>query len=384
MQHSTWRAVGTTAATLAAAMGVGRFAFTPILPLMVSGAGLTAASGAELATINLVGYLVGAVIGIIAPRLTRSRLALRAVLIVLVLSLALMPVTHAFALWAVLRFVTGVASAVLFVIAVASLQSQLRGQGAHLIGWGFGGVGAGIAISGALVLVLREFTNWASAWIAVAALAAVLGFFGWFLVPERVPGVQVADARAGRAERTGQSFAWAAVSYGLEGVGYIIAGTFLVAAIDENASGWVGDGAWVVVGLAAVPSTVLWGRLSARFTRPSLLVVALLVQAIGVALPALVPGIAPALVSAVLFGGTFIGITSLALGIGNELGFPRAIAVMTTGYSVGQIAGPIIVTPLVGGGYSVALLLAAAVLLVGAATALVLRLGYPRRLAVAR
>jgi hypothetical protein len=80
------------------------------------------------------------------------------------------------------------------------------------------------------------------------------------------------------------------VSYTLEGIGYIIAGTFLVAAIKQNSSGWLGTGAWLFVGLAAVPSAALWAWLCARWSHPTLLAGALLLQAFGIALPAIAPG----------------------------------------------------------------------------------------------
>ncbi len=78
----------------------------------------------------------------------------------------------------------------------------------------------------------------------------------------------------------------------------------------------------------------------------TLLLVALLIQAVGIALPAVIDNVGPALISAVLFGATFLGIGSIALGIGAHLQFPRAVALLTTGYSVGQILGPLVATPL--------------------------------------
>jgi MFS family permease len=100
------------------------------------------------------------------------------------------------------------------------------------------------------------------------------------------------------------------------------------------------------------------------------LVAALAVQAVGIALPALVNTTAAALIAVVLFGGTFIGIAATALNIGTDLGFPRAAATLTAGYSAGQIIGPLIATPLLHNGYHDALLLAAAVVALAALTAL--------------
>lgn len=77
-----------------------------------------------------------------------------------------------------------------------------------------------------------------------------------------------------------------------------------------------------------------------RSSRPALLFAALVVQAIGIALPALFGGVVPAIISAVLFGATFLGIGTIALAIGAHLQFPRAVALLTTGYSVGQILAP--------------------------------------------
>jgi MFS family permease len=380
---SPWRHVLAAAAALAAAMGVGRFVYTPILPLMHAQAGLSASAGASLATANYVGYLVGALAGIGVPRLVRSRAVFRSSLILLIASLVAMPLTHAVAAWWALRLLAGVASALVFVIAASSLLSHLRGHPAHLPGWGFGGVGAGIALSGVVVLILRSAGDWRSAWWASAALAAVLAIGSWTLRPEPSPlpiAASARDARPASRPRTHRWFSALFACYSLEGVGYIIAGTFLVAAIEQTSPGWIGSGAWVLVGLAAVPSSAFWAWLSRRWARPDLLLAALVVQAVGIALPAVIGGVAAALISAVLFGATFLGIATIALAAGAHLQFPRSVALLTVGYSVGQILGPLVVTPLLHHGYHLALLLAAVVILAAAAAAVVLRIGFPQLL----
>ncbi|WP_431968357.1 YbfB/YjiJ family MFS transporter [Actinacidiphila sp. bgisy160] len=361
-------------------MGVGRFVYTPILPLMHAQARLTAGAGAHLATANYIGYLAGALAGTFLPRLTRSAAVLRGSLLLLVASLAAMPLSQSTEVWLVLRLVAGAVSATVFVIAVSALLGRLREHPAHLTGWGLGGVGAGIALSGLLVLVLRGFAGWRAAWWASAALAALLSVAAWTMRTEAAPAAPPGARRQTAAPRTHRWFGALFASYTLEGVGYIIAGTFLVAAIDQGSPGRLGTGAWVLAGLAAVPSAALWAWLGRRWSRPDVLLAALVVQAVGIALPALVAGPAAALASAFLFGATFIGVSTVALAAGTHLRFPRAVALLTAGYSVGQILGPLAVAPLLRHGYQQALVLAALVVLAAAAAAFVLRVGFPHRM----
>ena len=370
--QAPWTLVLQAAAALAASMGIGRFAYTPILPLMHAQAGLSAQSGSALATANYVGYLAGALLGIAVPAVTRSVLTLRAALVLVVATLALMGATENHAAWLALRLAAGIASALVFMIAVSALLTGLRGPRQHLSGWGFGGVGAGIALSGVVVLAAG---TWRTAWLASAGFALLLTVAAWPLRPGERP---VPPRTADGPPPARRWFAVLLTSYSLEGVGYIIAGTFLVAAISENSPAWAGSGAWVLAGLAAVPASAVWAHLSRRWRRSTLLCAALLVQAAGIALPALVSGVVPALLSAVLFGATFLGVASMALALGVQLRYPRAVALLTTGYGLGQILGPFAVTPLLHHGYHLALLIAAGVVLAAALAAAVLRMG-PRQ-----
>ncbi len=368
MQHHH-KHIARSAAALAAAMGIGRFVYTPILPLMTTQAGITAHTAATLATANYVGYLAGALAGSVWPRLARSVAVCRVSLLVLVGSLAVIPWATTTIEWISLRTLAGLTSALVFVIAVNTLLEHLHGRPAHLAGWGLGGVGGGIALSAVLVLASGE---WKLAWWTSAAAAAVLTVVAWTMhpAPEKA-GTPQTGVRQRVPHRT---FTLLATSYTLEGIGYIIAGTFLVAAVAQGAPHWLGGGTWLVVGLATVPSAALWAALSARWSHPGLLVVALCVQAAGIAAAAFFGGVAAALVGAVLFGGTFIGVSTLALAAGRLLRYPRAVALLTAGYSVGQIVGPMVVGPLLHDGYRPALLVAAVVVLAAALVAGLMRI----------
>src|SRR3954470_15662117 len=376
--NANWAHVVRGAAALGAAMGIGRFAYTPILPLMTAQANLTPQLAGNLATANYVGYLAGALAGTASSRLTRSAMALKASLVVLVATLAAMPfASNAFG-WLSLRAVAGFTSAVVFVIAVNSMLDHLGDHSPHLPGWGFGGVGVGIALSAVLVLAQPD-AGWQSAWWIAAVSAAVLSVFAWTMSGSRsgADDSAVVPAPPRPRARFDRRFAVLFASYTLEGIGYIVAGTFLVAAIKATSSGWLGDGAWLFVGLAAAPSAALWAWLGARWSHPKLIVVALTLQAIGIALPAVAGGATAALVGAVLFGGTFIGVSTMTLAAGRLLKFPGAVALLTAGYSAGQIIGPVAVGPLLHHGFQYALFAAALTVVAAAVAAALLRIPQP-------
>ena len=372
MPKSAWLSIARAAAALAAAMGIGRFAYTPILPLMTGHAGLTAQAAGQLATANYVGYLIGAVGAAVSPRLARSVVVCRASLVILVATLAAMTLSTNVIEWGALRLVAGIASALVFVIAVNTLMDH--GHRAHHAGWAFSGVGIGIALSAALPAT----KDWHVAWWAAAGLAALLSALAWHLHPGT--SGDTTKAPAGQQGSARGPLALLMASYSLEGVGYIIAGTFLVAAVAQQAPGGLGSAVWLLVGLAAAPSAALWARFTGRFSYAALLVAALLLQAAGIAWAGTGNSVA-ALAGAVLFGGTFIGISTLALAAGRALQFPGAVALLTTGYSVGQIVGPVAVAPLLHNGFQQALLAGAAVVLLAALASLLMWISgrQPRR-----
>src|SRR5438309_12014466 len=94
---------------LAVAMGIGRFAFTPILPMMQEDAGLSIAEGGWLASANYLGYLLGA-LSVVAVRIRAAR-AIRGGLVTIGLATLGMGLQDSFAIWIALRALAGIASA---------------------------------------------------------------------------------------------------------------------------------------------------------------------------------------------------------------------------------------------------------------------------------
>src|SRR5690349_11124040 len=356
-------------AALAVAMGIGRFAFTPILPMMQQDSGLSVSDGGWLASANYLGYLIGA---LSALRLRVGATAvIRTGLAIIGLSTLAMALHDGFLLWALLRTVAGVASAwvLIFVSAWALERLSLLGR-PDLGGVVYAGVGAGLVIAGAVCLVAMNLhASSAAAWTSLglaslAATAIVWGSFG-------SGGAAAADAReAGEGRRAGVDFWRLVLCYGAYGFGYIIPGTFLPVMAKEIVSdpalfGW----AWPAFGVAAVASTLLARR--ARGPLRRLWAASHLVMGAGVIVPLVLPGLAGIIVAALCVGGTFVVITQVGLQEARAVAGGRArslIAAMTSAFALGQILGPLAVAALVRatGGFAAALVFAAALLALSA------------------
>lgn len=327
---------------MGAAMGVGRFVYTPILPPMVEALGLTKAQAGFIASANFLGYLVGAILA--ALRLPGTRRSwLLASLAITAICLFGMGLSTGMSAFLGLRFVAGVASAFALIFSSALVIDRLAATGnGALSAIHFAGVGVGIAVSAATVaLLLQAGAAWTMLWFASAALAAAGGLAVVRLVPP--------DERTGRAPpapaelRLSADFVALLLAYGLFGFGYVITATFIVDMVRGTATlAHLEPYVWVLFGLSAVPSVALWTELGRRWGILRLLAVACLVEAAGVAASALWLHPASILISAVFVGGTFVGITALGLiATRSGDGDPRSrIALMTASFSFGQILGP--------------------------------------------
>jgi MFS family permease len=353
------------------AMGIGRFAFTPILPLMQRDLGMSNTVAGWLAGLNYLGYLAGAILCTIAPPLLRSRVLGGGALLLSLGTTACMGLTLSPFWWGGLRLAGGVASAMLFIVISAEVGESLtrRGYG-HWFGALYGGIGLGIAFSGLMIPQLDKVGGWSTAWTGIGGFAIICAITGMALgrTHDYAPPLAGEDTtRSG-----GLHSLWLlAAAYFLEGLGYIVTATFLVAIIAMTPGlEAFAPYSWVAVGLAAVPSTMLWPYLARRIGNQSALLAAYALQIAGILVSRHATTIVEVLFAAVSFGGTFLGIVALTLAEGNlRMGKEgrRAAAFLTASFSVGQMLGPVIAGMLADrqDGFALPLLLAAASVTLG-------------------
>ncbi|MBV8613563.1 MAG: YbfB/YjiJ family MFS transporter [Acetobacteraceae bacterium] len=328
---------------LAVALGIGRFVYTPILPSMIEGLGLSKSTAGLIASANFAGYLAGALFA--AGRVPGSRRAwLLGALLASALSTGAMGCTGAVPAFLALRFVGGVASALALILASALvLEALAEADRPGLSSVLFAGVGVGIALSAAIVAaLLAGQAGWRAPWLASGALSLL----GVLAVAALVPSDRPAPSSrpGGDTARTGTALVRLVAAYGLFGFGYVITATFIVAMVRADATLRPFEPVvWVAFGLAAAPSVAAWGRVAARLGLPRAYAAACLVEAGGVLASVAWRGPAGVLVAAVLVGGTFMGLT--ALGLVRARGLARGdarrlIALMTSAFGLGQIVGP--------------------------------------------
>lgn len=356
-------------AALAVAMGIGRFAFTPILPMMQQDSGLSLAAGSWLASANYAGYLAGALFA-------RGRLSPRAVIRGALLAIALvtfaMGLASSLAAWLLLRFAAGVASAWALVHVSAWCLEHFATRGKlRLDGVLFAGVGAGSAVAGLLCLMfMRLGGSAAQAWFALGILSLVIALAVWPVLGATTIAKAITASPA-RYRWTPEAVRLVAC-YGAYGFGYIIPATFVpvmakALVADPRVFGW----AWPIFGATAAVSTLLAARLRGRVSDRQVWRASAAAMALGVASPVFVPGAAGIALAAILVGGTFVVITMAAMQEARRLAGAQAaplMAALTAAFAFGQIVGPLSVPLLVAhGGFATALLAAAALLALSAA-----------------
>lgn len=367
---SVRRTVWTGLAGLAAAMGIGRFAFTPLLPLMQAD-GLLLAQGAWLAGANYLGYLVGA-LACIAGSPAPARAA-RGGLAAVALSTLGMAAGPSFVAALLLRFVAGVASAFVLVgISAWALAALAARQRTDAAGGVYAGVGAGMVAAGLAALGVALAGGTASTgWALLGMVAAAVTAWSWRSLGSAPAAT---GARASSAPRLPKSALALVACYGAFGFGYILPATFLPAmarelVADPAVFGWT----WPIFGAAAALSTWSAGALLRRMSPRALWAASQLVMAVGVLLPAAAPrSLAALAASAVCIGGTFMVATMAGLQEARRVAgaaAPRLMAAMTAAFGTGQIAGPL----LIGAGASTWLPAAAAALLLLSSGVLLMR-----------
>jgi MFS family permease len=388
---------------LAVAMGIGRFAFTPLLPIMMAEGSVTLPGASLLASANYFGYLLGAVActfqpwlwtrlgwapAVNGPALVRIGLAATGILTAAM-------AWHSPEGWVLWRFAAGLASAVVFLYTSGWCLEQLARRGLPNMGaLMYVGPGLGIVLSG---LAASAMVAWhapaALGWLVFGVLALILSACVWSVfdarhsVPATASGPADGGATSAPMNASAGQMALLTIAYGVAGIGYIITATFLpvIARLALPGSHWL-DLFWPLFGLGVMIGALVASRLRGPGDLRLRLAACYAIQAVGVAASLVSPTLAGFAIGSLLLGLPFTAITFFALQEARRIKPQHATSLMgllTAMWGLGQILGPPLAAALVAHSRSIAegfdrsLWIATGALLAGMALYLLLARLYP-------
>lgn len=353
-------------------MGIGRFAYTPMMPIMFDQAGLTSVLAGWLATINYMGYMLGALTATLLGDLVIKDKLYRLGLILTLITTLLMGLTNNPWLWGVLRFIAGFSTASGLLIGAGLILNWLiRHHYRKEMGIHFSGIGLGI-ICVSLLVLFSERLIWSEQWVLLALVGIVFAIPAWRWLPP--PDVSGLTAQGNALEDMPPSRRFIQLMmfvYFCGGFGFVISATYIVAIV-ESQPALQGSGAvtFLLLGLCAAPSCIVWDLITRKVGVLNALLLAYCIHAVGIVLPALGNGLVFALLSASLYGLTFVGIVSIVLTMAGRF-YPtkpaKLMGMLTMSYGVPQIVAPALAGYLAAqtGNYNVSLYMATGFVVMG-------------------
>src|SRR6202165_2802994 len=248
-------------------LGIGRFAYSLVLPDMRDALGWSYSAAGFMNTVNAAGYLAGA---LMASRLVKRfglSAAVRWGTLACVASLALCALSGNFVILSFARLLAGLGAAAGFVAggALAAMIAQSQPLRANfLLSLFYAGPGLGILSSGLIApFVLQAFGpgSWWIVWWAMTLLS-VLMTIPLLLAPIDTKA-GIADAAAPARFAMGPVMIYLA-GYFLFGAGYIAYMTFMIAYVCDAGGGAAAQSAfWSLIGISAFATPWVWRRVLA-------------------------------------------------------------------------------------------------------------------------
>lgn len=354
-------------------LGVARFAYTPLIPIMQDQTILNDLSAGWLAAINYAGYMCGALIAASVSNLMLKDTLYRAGLITAIITTAGMALAENTTVWAIMRFFAGLSSAAGLLIGSGLVLNWLmRNNHRRELGIHFMGMGLGIVFTAITVDMMIGHVNWREQWIILSIAAVILAIPAWRWLPRPHNGTVTTTGEALQDTPPSRRFIWLMMSsYFCAGFGYVISATFTVAMV-ERLPGLQGMGqqVWLVLGLTAIPAVLIWEQIARKTGTLYALLLCYIIHIFGILVPVFHESLTGAMVSAVLYGCTFIGIVSLVLTMAGRF-YPtkpaKLMGKLTLSYGVAQIIAPAAAGMMAeqSGHYNGALIMAAAMMVLG-------------------
>lgn len=316
MTRAAWFAVIAGLCGSFVAIGLARFAYTPLIPSLVEAHWFSSADAVTLGAANLAGYLVGALFGRPAAQVLSSRQVLRLLMLLATVAFFACAYPLSVAWFFVWRFVSGISGGSIMVLVATTILPHIpidkRGFASGMI---FLGLGLGIAASGTLIPALLQL-GLRHTWIGLGVLSLLLTALSWFGWPssEAPEAAVVVSGEEGAGSRIRL---WTLFGqYAANALGLVPAMILLVDYIARGLGLGAGTGSayWILFGLAGIAGPLATGYVSGRMGYRRTYRVALLLQIIALGLLAFTKSLFALGVSTVILGVFTVGVVQVVLG----------------------------------------------------------------------
>ena len=357
---------------LVVGVGVARFAFTSLLPAMLENH-LSIAFAGMLASVNYVGYLSGSIFSIFIKDIHTKVRFFRFGLALCIITSLLLALTQSQIIWLIARLLAGFGAAMALVVGSAIVMSKLQNTNkTKAMGIHFSGLGFSILVSDLIMRAVFNFSDyWQHAWLILAIAGTIFASYSAYILSfDKQSADQVVKHKFDKALFSPLVIVLA-LAYFTEGVGMVVQATFLPDIVN-SLPGLAGYGgyAWLAVGLAGIPSCIIWMRLAHRYNSIDMMILAMALQVIGILIPIFSTNIVLNLISGILYGATFIGLVALFMNLAGQLAGKNPVFIMgmiTAAYGVGQVVAPLYCVALIEkfDNYNAALYVTAMIVVVG-------------------
>ncbi len=354
-------------------IGVARFSFTAQLPAMLNDF-LTVKFAGILASVNYIGYLSGSMFAMFINNMHSKIKFFKLGMIISVLTTIILGTTTNETIWLISRIIAGFGTAMAVVVGSSIVMSKLKlDSKTKAMGIHFSGIGFAIFTTDIIVRIVDSFEggSWQIAWIVLTLFAFISSFYTVYILSFDKKVKNPVVKHKFDKKIFSPFVILLIIAYFCEGVGFVVQGTFLPDIINslEGLEGY-GSLTWTFVGLAGIPSCIIWMSLAARYGSVNIIMLAMSVQVIGIMISALTTNIYLNIFSGVLYGGTFIGLVALFMNLGGKLAGNNPVVLMgaiTTAYGIGQVLAPLYCVALIEkfGNYTYALYLTSFIVFVG-------------------
>ncbi|WP_419773973.1 YbfB/YjiJ family MFS transporter [Halarcobacter sp.] len=332
--------------TVIIGLGVARFAFTSLLPPMLESF-LTVSFAGILASVNFAGYLGGSIFSMFIKDINQKVILFRIGLVLCILSTLVLGLSSSETIWFISRIFAGFAAAMAFVVGSAIVMTKLNFENkTKAMGIHFSGIGFSILVTDLISrYVLSSSNSWENAWIVLTIFAFFASIYAMYILSFDKE-VKTSSVKHKFDKSLFTPFVIIViVAYFTEGVGFVVQATFLPDIINslEGLEGY-GSLTWTLVGLAGIPSCIIWMTLASKYGSINIIIITLLLQMVGILIPTFTNDVYMNLLSGVLYGGTFIGLVGMFMNLGGKLAGSNPVILMgavTTSYGVGQVIAPL-------------------------------------------